>query len=150
MLMLISLFTSGFALAGPTGAQKKGYIQNDQGEKCWYTQVVKENNTYFHGSLKGTNGIITLDNSTCMADNGIGLDVNKMMINNIISKWYSHRDANYQTRVSEMHKGSLMQKKGKCIQSKKYPIMGITVDYFVENKSITGVIHGSSVQGCTN
>lgn len=150
ILMLIALFTSGTALAGPTGVLKKGYIQNDQGEKCWYTQVVKENNTYFHGSLKGTNGIITFDNPTCMADNGLGLDVNKMMINNIISRWYSHSDANFQTRVSEMHNGSLMQKKGKCIQSKKYPIIGITVDYFVENNSITGVIHGSSVQGCTN
>ena len=147
-LMLIA--GSNAALAGPTGAQKKGYIQNDKGEKCWYTQIVKENNTYFHGSLKGANGIITFDNPTCMSDSGVGLDVNKMMINNIISRWYSHRDANFQTRTSEMYKGSALQKKGKCIQSKKYPIIGITVDYFIKGNSITGVIHGSSVQGCTN
>jgi len=86
MLLLISLFTSGVALAGPTGALKKGYIQNDQGKKCGYTQVVKENNTYFHGSLKETDGIITFDNPTCMADSGLGLDGNKRMINNIISR----------------------------------------------------------------
>ncbi len=148
--MLISLFGSSAALAGPTGALKKGFIQNDKGDKCWYTQVVKEGNTYFYDSLKGTDGIITFDNPTCMSDNGLGLDVNKMMINNIISKWYSHSDADFQTRVSEMFNGSPLQKKGKCIQSKKYPIIGITVDYLIKGNSITGVIHGSSVQGCTN
>ncbi len=149
-IMLISLFGSSAALAGPTGALKKGFMQNDKGDKCWYTQVIKENNTYFHDSLKGTNGIITFDNPACMSDSGLGLDANKMMINNIISRWYSHGDADFQTRVSEMFNGSALQKKGKYIQSKKYPIIGITVDYFIKDNSITGVIHGSSVQGCTN
>ncbi len=148
--IFISFFISSIVYADPTGALKKGYMQNDQGEKCWYTQVVKEDYTYFHGSLKEIDGIITFDNPTCMSDSGIGLDTNKMMINNIISRWYSHSDANFQTRVSEMYNGSLMQKKGECIQSKTYSGIGITVDYFVKNNSITGVIHGSSVQGCTN
>jgi hypothetical protein len=149
-LIFISLFVSSIALAGPTGALKKGYIQNDKGDECWYTQVVKENSTYFHGSLMGINGIITFDNPACMSDSGLGLDVNKMMINNIISRWYSHSDADFRTRVSEMFNGSALQKKGKCIQSMKYPVVGITVDYFIKDNSITGVIHGSSVQGCTN
>lgn len=149
-IVFILFFSFGTVLAGPTGALKKGYIQNDKGEECWYTQVVKENNSYFHGSLKGSNGIITFDKPTCMSDSGLGLDINKMMINNIISRWYSHSDANFQTRVSEMYKGSALQKRGKCIQSKKYPSIGITVDYFIKNNSITGVIHGSSVQGCTD
>ena len=83
-----------------------------------------------------------------MSDNGLSLDINKMMINNIISYWYSHSDAKFQTHVSEMFNGSLMQKKGKCIQSKTYPLIGVMVDYFIENNSITGVIHGSSIQGC--
>ncbi|MBN1363295.1 MAG: hypothetical protein JW976_00670 [Syntrophaceae bacterium] len=148
--LLTTALSIGIALAGPERYLKNGYIQNDKGEKCWYTQVVKENNTYFHGSLKGTNGIITFDNPMCMSDSGLGLDVNKMMINNIISRWYSHSDADFQTRVSEMYNGSMLQKKGKCIQSKKYPLVGITVDYFIKGNSITGVIHGSSVQGCTN
>jgi hypothetical protein len=149
-LILISIFGISGASAGPTGALKKGYIQNHKGDKCWYTQVVREDNAYFHGSLKGTNGIITFDDPTCMSDGGIGLDVNKMIINNIISRWYSHSDADFQTHVSEMFNSSALQKKGKCIQSKKYPIIGITVDYFIRGNSITGVIHGSSIQGCTN
>jgi hypothetical protein len=49
-----------------------------------------------------------------------------------------------------MYNGSALQKKGKCIQSKKYPAIGITIDYFIKGSSITGAIHGSSVQGCTN
>ena len=131
----------------PMGASS---YQNDKGEKCWYTQIVIEDNAYFHGSLKGTNGKITFDNPNCMSDSGTGLDVNKMMINNLISRWYSHSDADFQTRISEMYNGSPMQTKGKCIQSKRYPIIGITVDYFIEGNGITGVIHGSSIQGCTN
>jgi len=148
--LLMLFFISGAIFAGQTGALKKGYIQNDKGKKCWYTQVVKENNTYFHGSLKGTDGIITFDNPNCMSDSSLGLDVNKMMINNVLSRWYSHPDAKFQTRVSEMYKGSMLQKKGGCIQSKKYPIIGITVDYLIKGGSITGVIHGSSAGGCTN
>lgn len=149
-LILILLFDINVALSGPTGALKQGYIQNDKGEKCWYKQIVKENNTYFHGSLKGTHGIITFDNPKCMSDSGLGLDVNKMMINNIISRWYSHSDADFKTRVSEMFNGSVLQEKGKCILSMKYPIIGITVDYFIKDNAITGVIHGSSIQGCAN
>ena len=144
------IFCYTSANAGPTGALKKGYIQNDQGQKCWYKQTIKENNTYFYSSLKDTNCIITFDNPNCMSDSGLGQEVNIMMINNIISRWYSHRDANFQTRNSELFSGSMFQEKGKCIQSKKYPIIGITVDYLIRNNSITGVIHGSSVQGCTN
>jgi len=149
-LVLFSIFINGATVAGPTGALKKGYIQNDKGENCWYTQIEKENNTYFHDALKGTNGVITFINPTCMSDSGIGLDVNKMLINNIVARWYSHSDADFKTRASEMYNGSPMQKKGKCIQSKRYPDMGITIDYFITGNSITGVIHGSSVLACTN
>ena len=137
------------SIAGSESYLKRGYIQNDKGEKCWYTQKTDPNNTYFHGK-KNTVGIITFDNPKCMSDSGLGLDINKMMINNVISRWYSHSDANFQTRVSEMFNSSPLQKKGKCIQSKKYPIIGITVDYFTSNNSIKGVIHGMAVSGCKN
>jgi len=138
------------AFAGPTGALKKGFIKNDKGDKCWYKQIVKEKNTHFHGSFKGTNGILTFDKANCMSDSGVGLDTNKMMINNIVSRWYSHSDAKFQTRVDELFKGSALQKKGQCIQSKTYPNIGITIDYIIENKSIAKVIHGTSIQSCKN
>lgn len=149
LLLLLATYSAA-ALAGSSGALRAGYIKNDQGDKCWYSQVVRENNTYFHGTLKGTNGILTFDDPTCMTDSGVGLGVNKMMINNIISRWYSHSDAAFQTLEEELFDGSMLQTKGKCIQSATYAIIGIVVDYFIEGTSITGVIHGSSVQGCTN
>ncbi len=127
---------------------KKGYIQNDAAKKCWYTQKTDENNKYFH-DMKNTVGIITFDDPQCMSASEVGLMVNKMMINNIITRWYSHSDANFQTRESKMYPSSLFQKKGKCIQSKKYSGIGVTVDYYIKNNSITGVIHGLSIQGCT-
>ncbi|MBW2090940.1 MAG: hypothetical protein JRI34_02300 [Deltaproteobacteria bacterium] len=85
-----------------------------------------------------------------MSDRGLGLNINKELINKMISRWYSHSDANFQTRIPEMFKGSLMQKKGKCVQSKTYPLMGIMVDYIIEDNCIIQVIHGSSFQGCKN
>lgn len=147
-VLIFSAFSAATAIANPSQAPKKGYIQNDKGNKCWYTQEIKSNNTYFHQSLKGVNGVITFDDSSCMSDGGMGLDVNKMMINNVISRWYSHSDAAFQTRPSEMLRSSPLQIKGACIQSKTYPAIGITVDYFMSGKSIVGVIHGASVQGC--
>lgn len=129
--------------------QKKGFIQNDRGEKCWYSQVTDQESTYFHESLKGTMGTITFDDPQCMSEADVGLDVNKMMINNAISRWYSHSDAAFQTRVSELFPSSMFQKTGLCVQSKTYPTIGITVGYEVKGNSIVRVRHGSSIQGCT-
>ena len=139
------------ATAGSERFLKKGYIQNDSGNKCWYTQSTNPDSTYFFGSgVKSTVGVITFDDPRCMSDRGLGLDINKRTINIVISRWYSFSDAKFKTGVSELYKGSRFgsQKKGKCIQSKKYPAQGITIDYFVENNSITGAIHGPSVHGC--
>ena len=137
-------------VAGPERYLRRGYIQSDTGKKCWYTQKTDPDSTHFHGTMKGTVGIMTFDDPQCMSDSGVGLDTNMMMINNIISRWYSQPDARFRTRVPEMRKGSLLQKKGRCIQSATYPAVGIAVDYLIRNKSITAVIHGSTVQGCTD
>ena len=93
-------------------------------------------------------GVITFDGPACMSEADVGLDVNKMMINNVIARWYSHRDAAFLTRGSELFPSSMMQKRGACIQSKKYPAIGITVDYEIKDNSIIRVRHGSSVQEC--
>lgn len=142
-----AIVVSHASLAGDQ-FQPKGYIQNDRGDKCWYTQATDLESTYFHGTLKGQMGTITFDDSRCMSEADVGLDVNKMMINNVIARWYSHSDAAFRTRVSELFPSSMMQKKGLCIQSSKYPAIGITVDYEVRGNSIVRVRHGSSVQGC--
>lgn len=148
--LTISVFMlgGGNAFAGASHFLRRGYIQNDMAKKCWYTQKVDENNTYFQG-LKNTVGIITFDNSQCMSGSRAEIDVDKTMINNVITHWYSHPDANFQTRSNEMYPGSMLQKKGQCIQSRTYRIIGVTVDYFTKGDSITGVIHGLALQGCT-
>ena len=138
------------ALGGEESYLKRGYIQNDRGDKCWYEQRTDTESKYFYAELIGTVGRITFTDPQCMSDRGLGLDTNIMMINNIISRWYSHADAKFATRVSEMYKSSMLQRKGRCIQSRTYPAIGITVDYIIGKKSITGVVHGSALQGCTN
>jgi len=149
-LAFLMLLHSSFAVSGSAKYLKKGNIQNHNGQDCWYRQSVDKENRYFFGSLAQGVGMLIFDNPSCMAGSGFEMDVNKMMINNIISRWYSHSDAQFKTRVREMYKSSLLQKKGQCLQSSKYPVMGITIDYLIEKGSIKGVIHGGSVSGCTN
>ncbi len=143
-LLLGSAATSAGSMPG------KGYVQNDQGEKCWYTQTVDPKSNYFHSALTATVGTIRFDDATCMSDSGIGLETNMMMINNVISRWYSHSDAKFMTRAAELFKGSMLQERGQCIQSKTYSAVGIVVDYQIKGDSIIGVVHGPSLQGCTN
>jgi len=126
----------------------KGYVQNQTEEKCWYKQKTDETNKYFFG-IDNIVGIMTFNDPQCMSDTlGVGLDINKMMINNVISKWYSHDDTEFQTHTDEMYFRSPMQKEGKCIQSKKYKGIGIAIDYLTTNGSITKVIHGQTIDGC--
>jgi len=151
---ILPVLLAGLVLAPTARADlsflKKGYIQNDRGEKCWYTQITKSDDRYFHDKLTSNTYTITFDNPKCMADSGVGLIVNKMMINNIITRWYSHSDSDFQTKADELYKGSLYQVKGQCIQSRTYPIIGVTVDYIVKESSIVKVIHGQSAGPCSN
>ena len=142
------VFAIGVSNADTGKFQKAGFISNGDGEKCWYQQRVIDESTHFHGTMTSTIGEIVFDDAKCMSDTGMGMDLNQMMINNIISRWYSHSDANFDTR--NLYKSSMAQKKGQCIQSKTYPIIGITVEYIVTNGSIVKVLHGPSLQGCTN
>lgn len=143
---LAFLISASAIISGPEDGPKRGYINNIDGEKCWYDQKVKEGDSYFYGSMTAVNGYIEFDDPGCMADNS----TNIMMINNVISRWYSHDDANFQTRESELFGTSMLQEKGHCIQSETYPAIGILVDYFTEDGNITGLVHGMSIQGCKN
>ena len=147
------LLLSSAVMADADRHLNKGFIWNESGKKCWYTQRTDKNNTYFYG-IKHTVGIITFDDPKCMSAGelgDLGIGINKRMINNVISKWYSHSDANFMTGESELFNGSKTQKKGKCIYSKKYPkVIGIAVDYFIKDNSIYSMIHGMSLMGCTN
>ena len=156
MIINFCILTAGYNSTLNAGSDRylqKGFISNNSGEKCWYVQRTDRDNKYFYG-IKHTVGIIKFDNPKCMSaiDLGkTGIAINKMMINNIISKWYSHRDANFMTKESALFNGSMMQKKGKCIYSRKYPdVVGIAVDYFIKNDSIYSLAHGASLMGCKN
>lgn len=136
------------ANAGPQKALKRGYILGDTGQKCWYNQEYKDNVVYFTERHTQNIGVMTFDSASCLKDSGLGLDANKMMINNIISRWYSNSDANFQTHPLDMHKPAKPQIKGHCIQSKTYSTQSIAVDYIIQKDSIAGVTHGSNALGC--
>lgn len=137
---LILLFSNSLLARGVA----RGYIKNVDGEKCWYKRSINKKEKYFH-NLTSITDTMVFENKTCMENDDIG--VNVMMINNVVSRWYSHSDANFQNRKFEMFETSRSQKKGRCIQSKKYPNIGIAIDY-IGGKYIRSVKHTGTVQGC--
>jgi hypothetical protein len=145
---ILALVLGSSAFAGSSLFQQKGFIQNEQGEQCWYHQEVVEGSNYFHDGVTTNIGVLSFDDQTCMKVSELGQTVNKMRINNVISRWYSRSNANFQTRESELFRTSLLQKRGQCIQSKKYPAIGIVVEYEKNLESIVRVRHGMSAQGC--
>lgn len=144
IIILLCLF--GQVSAGSYPSQ--GYIQNDSGPKCWYTQKTDKKSKHFFG-IPHIARTLTFDDPYCMSKSEFGHEVNKFSINSVISRWYSHRDAAFLIRVSETRKRSLYQKRGRCIQSGTYPNLSIAVDYMLRKDSIVSVIHGRAVQGCT-
>ncbi|MGH1397657.1 MAG: hypothetical protein ACRBCT_00385 [Alphaproteobacteria bacterium] len=147
-ILFFSFMFTSVAMAGSQKAQKRGVIQNDSGQKCWYNQEFLDDEKYFFDKHTQNIGVMTFEDTDCMRSSDFGLDVNKMSINNVISKWYSHSDADFATRSHELYPTSQFQIKGKCIQSKTYGNIGILVDYSIKNDSIYKVTHGSSIQGC--
>jgi len=126
--------------------QRKGYITNANGDKCWFKQNIKKE-TYLHSIPADTRTLI-FDNSKCMSAEGIEYGANIMMINNFIAYPYSHDDAAFESRVEELRESSMFQIRGKCIQSATYPNIGVAVDYMMKGKFITSVKHAMTVDGC--
>ena len=152
LILSLLVFNSSNA-ATPSGFQTKGYILSGEGKKCWYKQIEKKSSYFSDGGLKGNIGILTFDKPNCMSNDSNGLEqmVNIMMINQMISNWYSHSDAKFQTRENELYSSSHFQKKGRCMQSKTYSNIGVSVDYITNSKgSIKQVYHGAAALGCKN
>lgn len=127
---------------------KKGYIANDVGEKCWYTQKVLPKGKHLHSLPSGNTRVLKFKIPSCMKDSGLGLGINKMMINNIVTKPYSHSDANFKTKEDELRTGSTFQKRGVCIQSSTYSQIGVVIEYRIKRNSIVSVAHASAIAGC--
>jgi len=138
----------GCTLASATG-QPRGYISNESGKNCAYIQITTQGVKYFH-SIPGNYSRLTFDDPACMKDTGLGLDINKMMINNILARWYSHPNAAFATLPSQLRRTSVLQVRGQCMQSATYPIIGVAIEYHIMGNSITSVSHAATAGGCVN
>lgn len=128
--------------------QPKGYINNIDGEECWFTQITSKE-SYFH-NIPGNTGNLVFDDPTCMAADDLSMGVNQMMISNFIVRPYSHDDAMFQTRPGEFFSSSDLQVRGICIQSATYPGIGVVAEFQVREGFILGVKHAWALQGCKN
>ena len=148
----------------PDGFNKSGFIRSSAGKKCWYQQTYEKNGKYFlsekNKGLTNTNvRTITFDDPNCMNDRFDGDDpsdrelneiINKQMIARLITRWwtrsYTHDDADFD--IDDLKLPARFQSKGKCVQSKKYFIIAIAVDYIIENGSITKVVYAPAIGPC--
>ena len=124
----------------------KGFIRNLDGNKCWFLQNMKKADTYFHSEITANTATLVFDDPKCMSAEGWEADVNIMMINNFIAYPYSHRDAAFMSRPEELREGGLFQIRGKCIQSAKYALVAVAVDYIVEGRFIVAVKHSQTLE----
>ena len=148
---LLSLFTVLVA-ANSAHAEfpTRGFIQNYAGEGCMFTQTAQEGSHHFYGSdLTSILRTVTFIDESCMTGSSGEMAENIANINAEIARPYSHADANFALGEHELMKGGLMQKRGKCIQSRKYPLIGVAVEYVKGKTGIAKVYH-SSTTGCTN
>lgn len=155
VLLLVSLIFGGLLIQqadaqqegtyGPI--QRKGYITNANGDKCWFKQNIKKER-YFHKIIHAGTRTLIFNNPKCMSAEGIEYSPNIMMINNFIARPYAQPDAAFQTQVDDLRESSMFQIRGKCIQSATYPTIGVVVEYIIEGKFITSVKHAMTVNGC--
>lgn len=126
---------------------RRGYINNADGEQCWYNQVMMKGHRYMFATLTANTSVMKFDKPGCMRGTGKQGDINKMMINKVISRWYSHKDAKFGTKVDDFRPRSQDQVRGVCLQSAKYPLVSIAVEY-VGDGTIEKVFHTSGAGGC--
>lgn len=147
MLTATSLLWSGIAAAGPEKFESNGVINNAAGEPCGYRQKVISDALHFHGdAISTTIGEMVFADPQCMKDSGDGLNANKALISKVISTWYSHPDADFDTE--HLRKSSLYQEVGECMQSRSYAAIGVAIDFVVADGSIVKVFHGPTLEGC--
>ncbi len=153
VVSVVSLTATVNAGMTASGFQTKGFIWSGEGKKCWYKQHEQKSGYFSNGGISGNIGVLTFDKSNCMSEDSMGLGhmLNKNMINGMVSNWYSHSDAKFKTEEKELYDSSLFQKKGKCMQSRTYEQIGITIDYFLGGDGgISTIYHGASVGECVN
>lgn len=150
MRILIIALCLGWLPVGLAHAmQPKGFIQNEDGARCHYTQRVEKNIHYFSYELTGNVGVLVFDDPRCMSETALGQMVNINMINNVIVRWYAREPQHMMTREGELYPTSFKQVRGKCIQSSKHELLGVTVDYIERDGSIVEVRHGIAAAGCS-
>lgn len=148
-MIRLAIVLAAVALPVPASAapQPKGFIINAAGQQCWYVQNV-EQAAHFH-AIPGPISTLVFADQHCMSATGLDAEINVRMINIAISRWYSHTDAGFAVELGELRKGSVLQVRGKCMQSRRYPAIGVAIEYFQQKGYLVGVKHSPTVGGCT-
>ena len=164
VLSVLCLHSQAQSEPDPYGFNKRGFVLGANGQKCWYKQIYEIDGKYFLAQSNQfmTNTDVrtmTFDDPGCMISKGLENeqdmgdiieDINKKMIAGLITKWwkgsYTHKDAEFD--IDNLRTPAMFQSKGQCIQSKKYPIIAIAIDYIIESDSIAKVVYSPAVGGC--
>ncbi len=148
-MIRLAMAVATITLTAPVCAapQPKGFILNSTGQKCWFTQQV-EQVAHFQTIPAPTSTLVFAD-PRCMSATGLDAEINVRMINLAISRWYSHPDAEFAVQLGELRKSSPIQVRGKCMQSRRYPTIGVALEYFQQNGYLVGAKHAPAAGACT-
>ena len=136
ILIMIIIFLPSLAFAW---VLPKGYIQDENGKKHWYTQITEKDSTYLSKLKNKELHVMTFKKP--MKDTVI----NRMMITNVIKRWYGVDDCKFKKKPGNK---CVFQKKGVCFQSENYELIAFMVDYVIENGQITKVYHAVGIAPC--
>ena len=125
-----------------------GFLQNDAGEKCRYSQVATADDSvsYFYSTLTGSDTLMILEDLTCMTPTTpIGAAFHQRMANQSIAAWY---DGFYRTDPTQLSRGGELRVRGWCMQSTTNPNHSILIEYFVDGTSLAAVAHNYGLSEC--
>ena len=125
-----------------------GEIHNAGGFGCTFSQR-QERTEYLH-TLPAGETILTFHDPHCMSAEGSAGFQNRAAIARVIAYPYSHADADFAVYPTEWFEPISFQRRGQCIQSRRYPDMGVAVEVTTSDGYITEVRHSITVSGCTN
>ena len=149
-MKLLLTVAAGIASLSVSAAQQPrfGEIQNSGGFGCTFSQ--RQERAEYLNSLPSNETILTFHDPRCMSDEGDAGFLNRTSIASAIAYSYSHRNANFAVLPNEWHDPISPQLRGKCVQSRRYPSVGVAVDFQTLDGYISEVRHSITLSGCAN
>ena len=130
---------------------KSGYVHNEWGDQCEYVQHAthRDASSYFFDKYPGSENIMVFSDQKCMTPDVLGMGYLQKQVNVLLAKWYSaNSDAAFKTEPRDLSMTRKIRDRGWCMQSAKYPLSSVLIEYFVDEGRLVAVMHTDGIAGC--